>query len=122
VRHVDFPGGDSGSSAAGRRRGVELSSPPSSPRRSPPRSSSAAREVSVDRDRASDLGISIRDVATTLQILFGGLDLSTFKLFGETYKVMVELPSERRGEERDLSRVTCAAATVSSRRFPRWSL
>ncbi|MET0153647.1 MAG: efflux RND transporter permease subunit, partial [Candidatus Binatia bacterium] len=62
-------------------------------------------EVSVDRDRASDLGISVRDVATTLQILFGGLDLSTFKLFGETYKVMVELPSERRGEERDLSRV-----------------
>ena len=62
-------------------------------------------EVSVDRDRAADLGISVRDVATTLQILFGGLDLSTFKLDGETYKVMVELPSERRGEERDLSRV-----------------
>ncbi len=62
-------------------------------------------EVSVDRDRAADLGVSVRDVATTLQILFGGLDLSTFKLFGETYKVMVELPVERRGEERDLSRV-----------------
>jgi multidrug efflux pump len=62
-------------------------------------------EVAVDRDRASDLGVSLRDVATTLQILFGGLDLSTFKLFGETYKVMVELPVERRSEERDLSRV-----------------
>src|SRR5207249_5232546 len=62
-------------------------------------------EVAIDRDRASDLGVSVRELATTLQILFGGLDLSTFKLFGETYKVMVELPAERRGEQRDLSRV-----------------
>jgi multidrug efflux pump len=62
-------------------------------------------EVAIDRDRAADLGVSVRDIATTLQILFGGLDLSTFKLFGETYKVMVELPAERRGEQRDLSRV-----------------
>ena len=59
-------------------------------------------EVLVDRDRAADLGVSVREVATTLQVLLGGLDLSTFKLFGETYKVMVQLPESERSEPRSL--------------------
>jgi multidrug efflux pump len=59
-------------------------------------------EVHVDRNRASDLGISVRDVATTLQILLGGLDLSTFKLQGETYKVMAQLKPEERSRSQDL--------------------
>ncbi|MGE4608182.1 MAG: efflux RND transporter permease subunit, partial [Myxococcota bacterium] len=41
-------------------------------------------EVEIDRNRASDLGVSVRAIATTLQTLLGGLDLSTFKLGGET--------------------------------------
>ena len=53
-------------------------------------------DVHIDRDRASDLGVSVRDVARTLQILLGGQDLSTFKLDGETYDVVVQLePSAR---------------------------
>jgi multidrug efflux pump len=48
-------------------------------------------EVAIDRNRASDLGVSVRDIASALQILLGGLDLSTFKLGGETYDVMVQL-------------------------------
>ncbi|MEO6027020.1 MAG: efflux RND transporter permease subunit, partial [Candidatus Binatia bacterium] len=47
--------------------------------------------VDIDRNRAADLGVSVRAIASTLQILLGGLDLSTFKLDGETYKVMVQL-------------------------------
>ncbi|MGH7857078.1 MAG: efflux RND transporter permease subunit, partial [Candidatus Binatia bacterium] len=60
-------------------------------------------EVTVDRDRAADLGVSVREVATALQILLGGLDLSTFKLHGETYKVMVQLPEAARAEPRSLA-------------------
>jgi multidrug efflux pump len=52
--------------------------------------------VDIDRDRAADLGVSVRGIASTLQILLGGLDLSTFKLEGETYKVMVQLEEEFR--------------------------
>jgi multidrug efflux pump len=52
--------------------------------------------VDIDRDRAADLGVSVRAIASTLQILLGGLDLSTFKLEGETYKVMVQLEEEFR--------------------------
>jgi multidrug efflux pump len=59
-------------------------------------------DVHVDRNRASDLGVSVRDVATTLQILLGGLDLSQFKLRGETYKVMAQLEGAERTNARDV--------------------
>jgi multidrug efflux pump len=59
-------------------------------------------EVRIDRERASDLGVSARDIATTLQILLGGLDISTFKLEGETYNVMAQLGREARSRPQDL--------------------
>jgi len=59
-------------------------------------------DVSIDRDRASDLGLSVRDIARTLQILLGGRDLSTFKLDGETYDVVAQLGRGERNDPRDL--------------------
>jgi multidrug efflux pump len=59
-------------------------------------------EVSIDRDRANDLELSVRDIASALQILLGGLDLSTFKSGGETYNVMVQLRRRERDDPRDL--------------------
>jgi multidrug efflux pump len=61
--------------------------------------------VSIDRDRASDLGVSVRDIATALQTLLGGADLSTFKLHGETYKVIVQLESQYRTAPSDVKDV-----------------
>jgi multidrug efflux pump len=58
--------------------------------------------VDIDRNRAADLGVSVREIASTLQILLGGLDLSTFKLQGETYKVMVQLEQRERSRPRDV--------------------
>src|SRR5690606_3903333 len=58
--------------------------------------------VRIDRDRAADLGVSVRDIATTLQILLGGLDLATFKARGETYKVMVQLEHAERSRPSEL--------------------
>ncbi len=59
-------------------------------------------EVQIDRERASDLGVPAREIATTLQILLGGLDLSTFKLGGETYDVVAQLERDERTQPRDL--------------------
>jgi multidrug efflux pump len=59
-------------------------------------------EVHIDRERASDLGVSAREIATTLQVLFGGLDLTSFKLRGETYDVIAQLTRAGRGSHRDL--------------------
>jgi multidrug efflux pump len=62
-------------------------------------------EVEIDRNRASDLGVPVREIATTLQILLGGLDVSRFKLGGETYDVIVRLERDQRSNPRDLYRL-----------------
>jgi multidrug efflux pump len=59
-------------------------------------------DVRIHRDRASDLGVSVRDIATTLQIMLGGVDLSRFKLEGETYDVIARLAGTERATPRDL--------------------
>ncbi|HEX5065016.1 MAG TPA: efflux RND transporter permease subunit [Myxococcota bacterium] len=59
-------------------------------------------EVAIDRERASDLGLSVRSIAETLRVLLGGEDLSTFKLMGETYDVMAQLGRGERNDPRDL--------------------
>lgn len=59
-------------------------------------------EIAIDRDRASDLGMSVREITTTLQILIGGLDVSRFKQDGETYNVMAQLRREERSQPKDL--------------------
>jgi multidrug efflux pump len=58
--------------------------------------------VEIDRDRASDLGVSVRDIASTLQILLGGPELSTFKQSGETYHVIAQLERAERANPTDL--------------------
>ncbi len=61
-------------------------------------------EVAIDRNRASDLGVSARDIASTLQILLAGQELSTFKKDGQTYKVMVQLEQADRSDPRAVLR------------------
>jgi multidrug efflux pump len=58
--------------------------------------------VHVDREQASDLGVSIRDVGSTLQVLLGGAELSTFKLHGETYEVIAQIDRSDRANPTDL--------------------
>jgi multidrug efflux pump len=60
--------------------------------------------VAIDRNRASDLGVAARDIASTLQILLAGQELSTFKKDGETYKVMVQLEQSDRADPRAVLR------------------
>jgi multidrug efflux pump len=66
-------------------------------------------EIEVDRDRASTLGVSVRDIATTLQIMVGGLNLSEFKLGGETYNVITRLEADSRSTPRDLYQLNVRA-------------
>ncbi|MBI4513043.1 MAG: efflux RND transporter permease subunit, partial [Gemmatimonadetes bacterium] len=53
--------------------------------------------IRYDRDRAEDLGVTIRDVSATLQTLLGGREVSTFTRENKLYDVIVQVePSERR--------------------------
>jgi multidrug efflux pump len=58
--------------------------------------------VHVDREQASDLGVSVLDVASTLQVLLGGAELSTFKMHGETYEVIAQIDRSDRANPTDL--------------------
>src|SRR6266545_5063004 len=61
--------------------------------------------VSIERSRAAALGVSIQDISRTMQILFGGLDLSRIKLGGKEYKVMVQLERQSRLTPQDLDKI-----------------
>ena len=61
--------------------------------------------VSIHRDRAGALGVSIKEISRTLQILFGGEDLSEIKLLGKEYEVIVQLDRMKRLRPADLERI-----------------
>ena len=61
--------------------------------------------VGIDRNRAAALGVSIADISRTLQILFGGLDLSRIKKDGKEYYVIAQLERESRLRPTDLDRI-----------------
>jgi multidrug efflux pump len=52
--------------------------------------------VTLDRDRAEDLGVPARDIALTLQTMLGGRDVSRFTSDNKLYDVILRLdPAER---------------------------
>jgi multidrug efflux pump len=59
--------------------------------------------VSFDRNRAEDLGVPVRDVATALQALLGGQRASTFTRDNELYDVIVQLSPEARATPSDMA-------------------
>ncbi len=59
--------------------------------------------VSYQRDRAEDLGVPVRDVASTMQAMLGGQRASTFTRNNKLYYVMVQLSPEERATPTDMS-------------------
>lgn len=55
-------------------------------------------QVLIDRDRASDLGISIRDIASTVRATMGGSDITTFEEFGSRYDVRARMEESFRDD------------------------
>ena len=61
--------------------------------------------LDIDRNRAAALGLSIQDISQSLQILFGGLDLSRIKKDGKEYEVIAQLERASRLVPQDLDRL-----------------
>ncbi len=59
--------------------------------------------VRFDRDRAEDLGVPIRNVASTFQTLLGGRQVSTFTQNNKLYDVIVQLRPEERATPSDMA-------------------
>jgi len=59
--------------------------------------------ITLDRDRAEDLGVPARDIATTLQTLLGGRDVSRFTSDNKLYDVILRLDAGQRATPSDIS-------------------
>jgi HAE1 family hydrophobic/amphiphilic exporter-1 len=67
--------------------------------------------VSVDRARASDLGVSVADAAGALNVLVAGQKASTYSDRGEQYDIVVRADAAYRDSQAALRQLTVASAT-----------
>ena len=62
--------------------------------------------LSIDRQRAADLGVSVAEIATTLRVLVAGDLAGNFEdKNAETYNIRVRLPSTGRTSQKDVARL-----------------
>lgn len=62
-------------------------------------------QVEIDRNKAREMGISVRDIAETLQLLFSGQRFGYYIQDGKQYQVIGEAERENRNEPLDLRSV-----------------
>ncbi len=70
--------------------------------------------VEIDRNRAADLGVSVRDIGETLQTLLGSKVVTTYTDRGEQYDVILQARSEDRVSPQDLQNVFIRSTRTNS--------
>jgi multidrug efflux pump len=78
-------------------------------------------EVSIDRDRAADLGVSLATVGRTLETMMGSRIVTTFLERGEEYNVILQARDRDRATPSDLANIYVRSST-SGRLIPLSSL
>ncbi|HYO57866.1 efflux RND transporter permease subunit [Archangium sp.] len=68
----------------------------------------------IDRSRAADLGVQVPDVASTLQMLVGGFDVSTYVESGNLYDVRLRAEPGSRDSVESLGQVTVPSLRLGS--------
>ncbi|HMY82901.1 MAG TPA: efflux RND transporter permease subunit, partial [Agitococcus sp.] len=61
--------------------------------------------VQVDRDKAALLGVGVSDIGRTLETLLGSRKVTTFKLDGDQYDVILQLADEERRTPEQLDQI-----------------
>lgn len=59
-------------------------------------------DVEIDREKAKSLGLSVKDIAQTMQLAFSGQRFSYFEMFGKQYQVIAQFDRANRDEPLDL--------------------
>ncbi|MDF9801123.1 hydrophobe/amphiphile efflux-1 (HAE1) family protein [Catalinimonas alkaloidigena] len=62
--------------------------------------------VTIDRERARALGVSVRDIAETIQLFFSGQRFDYFVMNGKQYQIIGEASRSNRDEPLDLSSIS----------------
>lgn len=73
--------------------------------RSEPKTDKPQLEVDIDRARAADLGVPVQRIATTLESLFGGRQVTQFKRQSRQYDVILQIEDTARLTPGDLGKV-----------------
>jgi len=67
-------------------------------------------QVTIDRNRAADLGVSMRTLAESIRALVGGTDVTTYEELGSRYDVRVRLEEHQRNDVTKLEMIQIRAA------------
>lgn len=67
--------------------------------------------LTIDRDRASDLGVSIADIGLTLQVMLGGRQVTRYLDRGELYDVILQIPDGQRADPAILDQLYVRSST-----------
>jgi HAE1 family hydrophobic/amphiphilic exporter-1 len=67
--------------------------------------------VEIDRDRAGNLGVNVADVANALELLVGGLKVSTYQEGGNDYDIRARADAEYREDMSGVSAMTVQSKT-----------
>jgi HAE1 family hydrophobic/amphiphilic exporter-1 len=70
--------------------------------------------VHIDRDKAADLGVRVQDIASTLNVLVGGLKITDYYEGGEQYEVHVRAEHEFRKDPQGISQAQVPSAKSGS--------
>lgn len=70
--------------------------------------------VTVQREKAADLGVQVADVAATLRLLVGGAKVSTYEERGEQYEIRARADRKYRSDAEGLGLMTVPSAKVGS--------
>src|SRR3569833_4073032 len=62
-------------------------------------------QLEVDDDKASQLGVSVKDILQTMQVYFGSAQVSDFNRFGKYYRVQVQADIADRADPSSIDRV-----------------
>ena len=66
--------------------------------------------VRIDRDKAADLGVRVQDIASTLNVLVGGLKITDYYEGGEQYEVHVRAEHEFRKDPQGITQAQVPSA------------
>ena len=67
--------------------------------------------VRIDRDKAADLGVRVQDIASTLNVLVGGLKVTEYYEGGEQYEVHVRAEHEYRKDPQGIAQAQVPSST-----------
>ena len=62
-------------------------------------------DISVDRDKAADLGIAVSELGATLETMMAGREVTRYKKGSEQYDVILQVEDEDRDNPQDISQI-----------------